>query len=320
MRTFNFVASIVISLVTICTAGAQYRPVAQQDQFFLNETGIRDTGNRDTNAKSLRSQTINTGIKNLILFAAGQSNMEGSNVSGYTPTNGTVIDNFNFYDGAIYNAVEPLAGSGAHALGSAVFGYHPALVLADSLVTAGKFDRIIIVPFAIGGSTVADWTTGSLGNRFAIAVKRVAQRGIVAGTNVTFALMWGQGESDNQSGTSQVNYVAGFNALVAAGVAAGWPSTARIFVAKQTYNLATTSAPVQAAQTATTTSGVINNAGSPPIYLGANADALVGSVCNGGLACRQADNTHFTTDGVVAYATDATNGWKAAMAASGAPF
>jgi hypothetical protein len=313
-----FVAALCALLACVSVLQAKPRkPSYVPDPFILVETGIRDLGNRDTSAKSLRSQTIDTGVRNLVLIVAGQSNAEPENSTIYSPSNPTKIDNFNIYDGAIYSPEEPLVGSGARAAGLALLGYHPGLILADALVSAGKFDRVILVPVALGGSSIADWTTGVLTSRPVVAMKRLAQRGIVPGmTNVTFAFIWGQGEADALAGTTQNAYTAGFNTVVANLKVAGF--SGRIFIARQTLALGSFSAAVQAAQTSNAPSGVIDNANG--IYLGANADALVGNICNGGGTCRQGDNTHFTVNGMVAYATDPTYGWLQALAATGAPF
>ena len=105
--------------------------------------------------------------------------------------------------------------------------------------------------------------------------------------------------------------------MVTLAAAAGF--VGRWFVAKQTIYQGSSDGAIQAAQTSTSGSGgVINN--SAGIYLGANADALYGNVCNGSNACRYTDNTHFSYNGQLDYATNATYGWQQAMHASGAPF
>lgn len=315
--------------ILLLFTGASPSPSSAPDPFALNETQVAAlgyVGNRDTSGKTLSSQTINTGIANLVLFVAGQSNIDNMTTAGtYTVTNPNAIDNLNVYDGAIYKAVAPLLGTSLTSLGGGNY-FNSALILADALVTAGKFARVIIVPVAIGSTTVAAWgggtaavgdaPAGTLTGRLPSAVARTAQRGITCGTTgVTCAIIWGQGEADNFWATSQANYVASFNLMVAKVAAAGF--VGRWFVAKQTYYNSATYANVQNAQTATASSGVINNAAG--IYLGANADALTGSICNGSNPCR-ADTTHFSLNGGIAYATDATNGWQKAMQNSGAPY
>lgn len=267
--------------------------------------------NSATSGLTLRPQTVNTGIRNLIIIAAGQSNIVDVAPTAYTPTNPAALDDLNIVDGAIYAAVDPLLGC---SLGGPVGNQtgHPILRLADALVTANKFDRVIIVPVAIGGTLVADWQSSFPSNRIQAALNRIAAHGIVAGTNVTIIILWGQGESDNLAGTTQVNYTNSLNAVIAASRAAGFNGT--WFVAKQTY-AAAVSAPVQAAQAA-----VVNHPSG--VWAGANADALVGNVCGAAVnaACRIADNTHWTDAGSYSYAIDTTNGWQQALHAFGAPF
>lgn len=307
-------------------AQAQARGTGTPDPYFLNETNMPMGGtagssipSRDVNSKTLSSngQTLNTGVQNCVLIAAGQSNNANTAPSNFTPTHASALDNLNIYDGAIYKAADPLIGA-SFVNNAPPAGGHPTLRLADALVTAGKCVRVIIVPISIDTTTIAQWATGQFAGRLPTAILRIKQRGIVCGSaNITCAILWGQGESDQLAGTTQTAYVAAFNTLVANAAAAGF--VGRWFVAKETADPAgTVSAAVQAAQTANSPSGVINNAAG--IYLGANADALTGNTCNGANACRQGDNIHWTDNGSQAYATDATNGWMQALHASGAPF
>jgi hypothetical protein len=331
LRAQSIILAIASTIAVLTCAGANV--VSQQsapfDPYMLNETAVQWIGyfiNKDTTAKTLSSQTVNTSVANLILIVAGQSNIDNMNyATAYTVSNPSALDNLNIYDGAIYKAVTPLVGTSATGSGQANYA-HAGLIVADALVTAGKFARVILVPVAIGSSSVADWgggtanagdfAAGTFVSRIPVALARMTQRGITCGsTNVTCAVIWGQGEGDTFYSTSQANYVASFNNMVTNAANAGF--VGRWFVAKQTYYNSATDATIQAAQTANATSGVINN--SAGIYLGANSDALVGNVCNGSNACRE-DVTHFSYNGTVAYATDATNGWQAAMHASGSPY
>ena len=324
--------AIVGLVIALLCLGQSPPPTSAPDPYMLNETFVQGYGyppNRNTSGLSLGSQTINSGIANLVLIVAGQSNIDNFTEStAYSPTNPTALDNLNIYDSAIYKAVAPLLGTSFTLENGGSDYVHSGLILADALVTAGKFARVIIIPVAIGSTSVADWGGGSavsgdpavglLTTRIPVAIARLTQRGITCGsTNVTCAIIWGQGEADNFLSTSAVNYVASFNNMVTLTAAAGF--VGRWFVAKQTYFNGSADATVQGAQTnASGSGGVINN--SAGIYLGANADALVGNVCNPNHACRFSDNTHFTYNGQVAYATDVTYGWQQAMHASGAPF
>lgn len=249
-------------------------------------------------SKSSRSLTINGGVRNLVLITAGQSNMASAAPSTFSPSNGTVIDNFNVFNGLNYAAADPLLGSTFHnGLGN---GGGVSLRVADLLITNGKFDRVIIVPIAIGGTGIADHRIGGkLYGNIAATMARLASRGITPGmTGVTFAYVWGQGESDNGA-TSQVTYTAGMNEVLAALFATGF--NGRAFVNKQTYISGAQDNNVRAAQVA-----VVNGT---TIFAGADADALTG-------ANRQADSTHFSDAGMSAFATAIYN----AMHATGAPY
>jgi len=264
------------------------------DPFIITEMPA-GPGYQDTNGKTVRSLAINTGIRNLVLITAGQSNWESTNPTLYTPTNSSVIDNFNIYDGAAYSIAGPLLGCSSSPLGPGNLGAR----VADLLVTNGKFDRVILVSIAIGSTSVADWGTGRLQDRVGVAMRRLAARGITpATTGVTFALIWGQGENDTQAGTSQASYTSSLNSFIANAQAAGM--SGRIFVTLESWNAGTTSANVRAAQAAVVTGNV---------FQGGDMDTL--NATN-----RQADNVHLNDTGAASMATLEYN----AMHASGAPF
>lgn len=276
-------------------------------RFFLGEqpfppSGLwdRNIGFSDVGLKTVRSTPIDTGVRNLVMILAGQSNMGSVASAAYSPGNPGSIDNLNVYDGQIYAAADPLLGSsyiyqnfGGNAQGGI------GIRIADALITAGKFDRVILVPISIGGTYITQHADGSLSNRIPAAMARLKARGIVEQANVTFALLWGQGETDQSEGTSQAAYTAAFGRLVARARTAGL--TGRIFVPLQTRLGGTNYAPVRAAQAAC----VDNGAG---IFAGPDADAITSG--------RYADGTHFDTAGLISL----TSAWQSALAASGAPF
>lgn len=264
------------------------------DPFILTEmpTG---PAYRDTNGKTVRSLVINPAVKTLVLITAGQSNWESTNPTLYTPANSTVVDNFNIYDGAAYSIAGPLLGTTSSPLGAGNLGAR----VADLLITNGKFDRVILVPIAIGSTSVSDWGTGNLKDRVGVAMRRLAARGITpATTGVTFSLIWGQGENDTLAGTLQAAYTSSLNSFVSNAQAAGM--SGRIFVTLESWNAGSTSSAVRAAQAAVVTGSV---------FQGGDMDTL--NATN-----RQADNTHLNDTGAAAMATLQYN----AMHASGAPF
>lgn len=260
----------------------------------------RGRGYCDLATRTLRSQTVDPGIRNLVLITAGQSNMTSVASAAHGITNGAALDNLNLYDGAIYAAQDPLLGTqylyqtfGGDARGSL------ATRVGDALISAGKFDRVILAPCALGSTLMAQWADGPFDTRVPCILERLRQRGIVEGPNVTFALLWGQGENDNTEGTSQAAYTAAFGRFVARVRAAGMQG--RIFIPRQTLINGVTSATIRAAQAAC----VDNGAG---IFAGPDMDAITSG--------RYPDQTHLDTGAMVS----ATSVWMTALSASGAPF
>lgn len=258
---------------------------------FDNNNGYGVVG-----SKSLRAVSLNTAVRNLVLLTAGQSNMASVGPSAYAPANGSVLDNLNVYNGLNYAAADPLLGSSYHdQLGSGGV----SLRVADLLVTNGKFDRVFIVPIAVGGTSISQWRSGgALYGNIAAAMARLNAAGLIPGaTGLTFAFVWGQGESD--IGTAQATYQAGLGEVLSTLTATGF--NGRAFINKQTWNAGTTDANVRAAQAA-----VVNNV---TVFAGADADTL-------NAASRQADNIHYSDAGMASFATLIYN----AMHASGVPY
>jgi len=141
--------------------------------------------------------------RHAVLFAFGQSNSANFGAARYTAT-GHVL-NFNPHDGKCYPAVDPLLG--ADGSGGAVWGR-----VGDLLIESGEFDRVLVVPFGIGGTSMAEWTPGGrLHPRVAFAARQLAGAGI-APTHV----LWHQGENDARSGTAPEDYSRMFEDLVGA--------------------------------------------------------------------------------------------------------
>lgn len=249
----------------------------------------------NTAGKTLSSQTLNNGIRNAVLVVAGQSNASNNEGTAYTPANPTKIDNLNIYDGAIYVASDPLLGTAND--NSSLGPGNVATRIADTLITNNKFDRVIIVSIAFSATAVADWATGLEYDRFRVAVSRMAAKGLTP-----TAVIWMQGENDNQLGTTSSAYQASLTTVINNARAAGMSSAVPWFIAKESYINGTTSAQVVSGQTSIVNSG---NA----VYAGPNLDAFTS-------ASRQADNTHFNATG----SAQAASAWITSLAAYGAPF
>lgn len=273
------------------------------DPFVLDDTiaisqGGGDFPYRQTAGLTVRNQAFNPALRNLVLIAAGQSNVTTVNPTLFTPTNSSVIDNFNIYDGASYSIGGPL-------LGTQQIGTNQGCVaarLADLFVTNNIFDRVIIVPIAILGTTAANWATGTLSDRIGVAMRRLKSRGYIVGsTGLTFAITWWLGETDNSNATSQASYAASMATVLSNAQAQGFSGfNSRFFVNTETWISGTTSATIQAAQAA------LPN--GTTFFAGGNIDTLNGT--------SRYDNTHLTDAGAASAATLVYN----AIHASGAPF
>lgn len=192
-----------------------------------------------TTGRAIRDPRLIAGERTAVLIIAGQSNSASYVSVTYTPVHGAKIDNINIYDGGTYAAVDPLLGCESFSFfttpGNAF------LRLADKLISGGMFDRVILVPIGIGGSTVGLWDTLPFGERLLVAFRRVAALGLT----VT-AVLWQQGESDNVGGTTQANYQLSLSSVIARPRALGF--NAPWFIARSSWWLGTTSAAVRAAQ------------------------------------------------------------------------
>lgn len=269
-------------------------PFVIDDRFAISQ-GPGGVVYRQTAGLTSRDQVFNPAKKTLVLIGAGQSNYVSVNPTLYVPTDSSAIDNFNIYDGASYSIGGPLVGTQYNA------GLGPGNILARIAQNAitGGFDRVVVVPIAIAGTVAADWATGSLSDRIGVAMRRLASRGYVPGaTGLTFALSWGQGETDNSNGTSQASYAASMSTVISNAQAAGLTgSSCRFFINKLSGAV---SSAVQAAQTA------LPN--GTTIFAGGDLDSLD--------ATNRQDNTHFNDTGSAAAASLI---WSA-MHASGAPY
>lgn len=176
----------------------------------------------------------NTGV----FIVTGQS-LAGSTAEGfYTPTNATKVDQINPLTGEMLVAVDPLASGTAAILSTQ--RATPFLRVADQLVAAGKYDRVILIPCARGGTTIAMWDA-----ELFVHVVNAYRRALALGIPIT-AVLWQQGETDTVASTTQAAYVASFNSMRAKVVAAG--CVAPWLLAKSTYVPGgVTSAPVRAA-------------------------------------------------------------------------
>lgn len=255
------------------------------DKFLLPELAITSVGQlsfQNTNGRTARTNGLVSGQNTGIFITAGQSNIANTVATTYTPTNGSVIDNFNAFDGSMYAYADPTLGTDDSR--GTFMGR-----LADAWINDATYDRVIVVPVAVGQTSIAQWQS-LLFRRVIIASQRLALAGMTAD-----AVIWMQGEQDKNDGTTQSVYQAALSSVIAAHRTAGF--SCPWFIGLCTYTGGTTSTAVRAAQSA-----VVNGT---DIFAGADSDTLTGTAVN-----RQAaDDTHMTAAG----ATSLAALWKTAI-------
>jgi len=139
--------------------------------------------------------------RHAVLLTFGQSNSANFGDTRYTA--GDAVANFNLHDGRCYRALDPLFGADGD--GGSVWGR-----LGDRLIASGTFDRVLVVPFGIGGTGLREWTTGGRLHPRVENAARQLQRAQIQPTHV----LWHQGEDDALNKTSTEDYITMFAALV----------------------------------------------------------------------------------------------------------
>lgn len=137
--------------------------------------------------------------RTMVALVFGQSNAGNSGESLAREHAGV----YEFYKGRIYAARDPLLGATGN--GGSVW-----VRLASQAIDHGRFDSVVLVPFAVGASEIARWAPGGSLHRLLLTVVDDA-RG--AGLQFTH-LLWHHGEADAMLGTSAAVYREKFHALL----------------------------------------------------------------------------------------------------------
>lgn len=156
-----------------------------------------------------------------VFIVAGQSNAAAYGVgAAFVAAHPTKIDSISMFDGGVYKGQDP----GANIDGT---GTSWLFRFADRLIWGGQFDHVIMVPIAMGSSSINDWEPGGVLSDFIPVAHRRCE---ALGMPVT-ALLWQQGESDGTMATA--TYQAKLQSVIDNSRAEGF--NAPWFVAKSTY-------------------------------------------------------------------------------------
>lgn len=134
-----------------------------------------------------------------VLLTAGQSNAANHGTPYTEPDD---VDILNFLDDRCYLARHPLLGATGE-------GSSPWIATARLLLSSGRFDKVVIVATAIGGTGVMEWAPA--GEFHARLLERVRVVGAVL--PVTHFL-WHQGEHDANRGTAPNAYTDALRSII----------------------------------------------------------------------------------------------------------
>lgn len=132
----------------------------------------------------------------MIALAIGQSNAASTSNKLYEPHNEVL----SYYNGMFYKAKEPLLGSGGD--GGCVW-----TILADKLIDSNIYKRVILVPIAVGSTSIENWISGPVAQKLDKVLDELNKNGI----KLTH-IFWHQGESD--TGSDKLTYKTNLKTLV----------------------------------------------------------------------------------------------------------
>jgi hypothetical protein len=134
-----------------------------------------------------------------VILSLGQSNAASSGQGSYSCRN----EVYEFFNDTLYLASDPLLGDVGNG-GCSVWTR-----VADRMIDSGLYQRVILIPVAIGATTIDCWAHGQCSKRLQERLEMITRNGI----SVTHVI-WHQGESDNLENTSKVDYKCGLKEVI----------------------------------------------------------------------------------------------------------
>jgi hypothetical protein len=145
--------------------------------------------------------------KTAIIVVHGQSNAGNHGTARYTARE--AVDNFDPLTGKCFAAADPLLGTDG-------VGGNFATRLGDILIRAGRYDRVVVVPIALGGASIS-WLNNQSSDRITNAIVKL-QAANLTPTHILFQ----QGERDAMLKTTEGEYATQLRGLVKRFRAAGF--------------------------------------------------------------------------------------------------
>lgn len=136
----------------------------------------------DDSLRQVNLSNLTQDDRTMIALMFGQSNAANNGKIAYTPRHSSV---FNYYEGKLYTAKDPLIGTTG--TGGSVWTH-----LADTLIESGRYDKVIFVPIAVGGTAIERWSDGDC-SKILLQTLRSLESQHIKLTHI----FWHQGETDN---------------------------------------------------------------------------------------------------------------------------
>ncbi len=135
-----------------------------------------------------------------VILAMGQSNIANKTEAASRSAFPDRV--LGFYRGACMEAASPLLGASGR-------GGEWLTLLGDALIRSGRYDRVVIIPAAVGGQRIGRFADGNLGGMLDETVEFASMT-----YRVTHAI-WRQGESDFSTNTHPNDYRRAFLKMLA---------------------------------------------------------------------------------------------------------
>lgn len=149
------------------------------------------------------SPALTPGESTAVIVILGQSN-SANHCGGSHVATSPLAQNFYYVNGGVYRASDPLLGCTGDDGCFATF-------LADSLISGGRYQRVIVAPMGLNGALATDFAENGPFNPYI----RVMTRRLAASGLTPTMVLYQQGESDNAEGTSATTITTALRNMVA---------------------------------------------------------------------------------------------------------
>lgn len=211
-----------------------------------------------------------------IIFVGQSTNSNALQGVMPTPIHGDKIFNLSIgHKGSVFVAKNPLMSS------DIVLGHH-GFFLADSLISEGLAEKVLLTNIICGGNYFSDWVgSGELAYRIGLAARCIARSGL---TGLKTIIDHQGGEWDSDAGVTQTAATNSLNAIITEFKRVGLLRAGNVMLVNRNTRITNSSTlrnPVRAAQAAVVDGNIVR--------AGADIDSLGSSFRH--------DGTHFTVAG-----------------------